>query len=285
MNTPTLPTHTFGSRGNPVTVVGLGGEGILRTHGRSEAATAVIREALDQGITYFDSARAYAGSQGYYGAVWARHPELRAGVFQASKSARRDREGALEDLEDTLATMGIDQLDLWQIHDVRTEEELHEIAGPGGALQAFVDARASGRVRFIGVTGHHDPVVLTRAVAEWPIDSVMLPVNPAEGALGGFLDSTLPLAREKGIAVIGMKILGQGHYIRPEAGITPESLIGYALSQGITVAIVGCSSPEEVKILARAGRDFTPMSEEEKGSLTEPFRRHAGRLAFYRKPT
>jgi aryl-alcohol dehydrogenase-like predicted oxidoreductase len=282
MGVTQIRTRAFGRDGPSITAVGLGGEGILRTHGNTEAAAAVIREALGQGIAYFDSARAYAGSQEYYGTVWTRHPDLRKGVFQASKSASRDRKGALADLEDTFAKMGIDRLDLWQIHDVRTETDLKMISGPGGALEAFLEAKASGKVRFIGVTGHQDPVILKRAVEEWPVDSVMMPVNPAEGALTGFLDSTLPLAREKGVGVIGMKILGQSHYLQPARGLTADRLIRYALSQEIDVAIVGCSSPEEVKTLADAGRDPRPMSEEEQRSLVDIFRPHARRLAFYR---
>ncbi len=277
-----IETRTFGKDGPSITAVGLGGEGVLRTFGKTDEAKAVIREAVAQGINYFDSARAYAGSQEYYGTVWTPDPELRNGVFQASKSASRDREGALADLEDTFVKMGTDRLDLWQIHDVRTEADLEAISGPGGALEAFREAKDKGKVRFIGVTGHQDPEILTRAVREWPVDSVMMPVNPAEGALSGFLDTTLPQAREKGIAVIGMKILGQSHYIRPEGGLTADLLIRYALAQAIDVAIVGCSSPQEVKTLAEAGRDPRPMSEEEQNTLVEAFRPHARRLAFYR---
>jgi aryl-alcohol dehydrogenase-like predicted oxidoreductase len=282
MGNTQIRTRTFGRDGPSITAVGLGGEGILRTYGKTEVARAVIQEALEQGITYFDSARAYAGSQEYYGKIWSKNPELRNGVFQASKSASRDREGALADLEDTLAKMGTDRLDLWQIHDVRNETDLKMISGPGGALEAFLEAPASGKVRFIGVTGHQDPAVLKRAVEEWPVDSVMMPVNPAEGALTGFLDSTLPLAKEKGVAVIGMKILGQSLYLQPEGGLTADLLVRYALSQEIDVAIVGCSTPEEVKTLAGVGRNFLPMSEEEQSGLVEAFRPQARQLAFYR---
>ncbi len=282
MNRNGILTRTFGRDGPPITAVGLGGEGVLRSFGKSDEARAVIQEAVAQGVTYFDSARAYAGSQGYYGTVWGPDPPLRHRIFQASKSASRDRAGALTDLEDTFARMQTDRLDLWQIHDLRTESDLEAIAAPGGALEAFLEAKDSGRVRFIGVTGHHDPEILTRAVRDWPVDSVMMPVNPAEGVLSGFLDTTLPLAREKGIAVIGMKILGQSHYVRPEGGITADRLIRYALAQEIDVAIVGCSSPEEVQTLARAGADPRPMPREEQNALVDAFRPHARRLAFYR---
>ena len=133
MSRPEIQTRTFGREGPQITAVGLGGEGILRTYHKTDEARAVIQEALAQGVTYFDSARAYAGSQEYYGTVWSKDPALRDGVFQASKSASRDRKGALSDLEDTFAKMRINRLDLWQIHDVRTEADLKRIAGPGGA--------------------------------------------------------------------------------------------------------------------------------------------------------
>lgn len=282
MNTTTIATQLFGLNGPAVTRVGLGGEGILRTHGQEPEATAVIEEAIRSGITYFDCAQAYAGSEGYYGRIWSAQPETRHQIFQASKSASRTKEGALADLEHTLGTMALDYLDIWQIHDVRTEEDLHSIAGRGGALEAFLHAKASGKVRFIGVTGHHDPVILTRAVREWPVDAVMMPVNPVEGALGGFLDTTLPAAREKGIAVIAMKVLGASHFLSPQTGVTAEVLIRFALSQPITVAIIGCSTPDHVRTLARVGSTFQPLSAEENDQLVELYRPYAKQLAFYR---
>ncbi|MFP4586217.1 MAG: aldo/keto reductase, partial [Desulfococcaceae bacterium] len=175
-----------------------------------------------------------------------------------------------------------DRLDLWQIHDVRTEDDLQAIGGKGGALEAFESAREDGRAKRIGVTGHHDPSILTRAVREWPVDSVMLPVNPVETALGGFLDETLPAARERGIAVIAMKILGASHYVLLKYGVTAELLVRYALSHPITVAIVGCSSPEEVGELARAGQATSPLEEAERKKLEGLFQPYAERLAFYR---
>ncbi len=282
MKGDTIPTGVFGQTGRKVTRVGLGGEGVLRTYGKSEQALEVIHEAITQGITYFDSAQAYAGSEGYYGSIWTGSPEMRSRIFQASKSASRHKGDALSDLENTLRNMGISYLDLWQIHDVRTEEDLRIISGPGGALEAFLEAKSSGKVRFVGVTGHHDPAILTRAVEDWPVDSVMIPVNPVEGVLGGFLTSTLPAANKKGIAVIGMKILGASHYLQPRLGITAELLIRFALSQQISVAIVGCSSASEVKTLADAGRSFNPLSQQERTDLMQRLAPYSKQLAFYR---
>jgi aryl-alcohol dehydrogenase-like predicted oxidoreductase len=272
----------FGNTGRQVTCVGLGGEGVLRSHGQDQAARAVIDEALRQELTYFDCARAYAGSETYYGSRWRADPAARQKVFQTSKSANRDRAGAWQDLRQSLSNLQTDYLDLWQIHDVRTAEELKQIESAGGALEAFLEAREQGLVRHIGVTGHHDPRVLTRAVNNWPVDAVLLPVNPVEGLLGGFLDSTLAAAREKGLAVIAMKILGAGYYLQPGLGTSAEELIRYALSQEITVAILGCSTPDEVQTLAALGRNPEPLSPQEQENLLERFRPYARRLAYYR---
>ncbi|MDY7033807.1 MAG: aldo/keto reductase [Thermodesulfobacteriota bacterium] len=273
----------FNDPGPTVTIVGLGGEGVLRTYGRKNEARMVIQDALDHGITYFDSARVYSDSEIYYGSVWSELPETRAGIFQTSKSAGRYKHEALKDLEETLKRMNTSYLDLWQIHDVRTERDLEVISGPGGALEAFTEAKSSGRVRFIGVTAHYDPDILTKAVINWPVDAVMMPVNPVEGIIGGFLTSTLPAAQEKGIAVIAMKVLGGSHYVQMKMGISAELLLRYALSHDITVAIVGCSTSAEVKTLANVGSNPEPLSDKERLHLRQFFEPYANRLAFYRK--
>lgn len=282
MNPIAIPAVLFGSTGRSVTRVGLGGEGVLRTNGRGAEAMEVIRAAIDAGIGYFDCARVYADSELYYGSVWSADPAARQRVFQASKSAVRAKAGALAELDQTLKRLHTDYLDLWQIHDIRTPEDIEMIGGPGGALEAFLEAKASGRVRFIGVTGHRQPEILTRAVEDWPVDSVMMPVNPVEGVLGGFLVSTLPAARKKGIAVIGMKVLGASHYLKPQLGLTADRLIRYALAQDITLAIVGCSCPLEVRTLAEAGRVPEPLSVEGQNQLHEIVRPYARKLAYYR---
>jgi aryl-alcohol dehydrogenase-like predicted oxidoreductase len=277
-----IQTNPLGKTGVQVTRVGLGGEGVLRTTDRTDEARAVIKSALSSGIAYFDCARVYSDSELYYGSVWGKNPDARHKIFQASKSASRDKKGALSDLEETLARLNVDYLDLWQIHDVRTRWDVARISGPGGVLEAFLEAKATGRVRFIGVTGHHDPDILTQAVMDWPVDTVMMPVNPVEGVIGGFLTRTLPAAKSKGIGIIGMKILGAGHYIAPQLGVTPGLLIRYALDQGISVAIVGCSTPEEVEALASIGESAKPLNRDEHDKLMEIFTPQAKRLAFYR---
>jgi aryl-alcohol dehydrogenase-like predicted oxidoreductase len=281
VNSP-LTRRPFGRTGRQVTCVGLGGEGVLRTFGQENAAREVIRTARENGIAYFDSARVYSDSEVYYGSIWKEDPAGRKAVFQASKSASRDRDGAMADLAQSLTRLQTDTLDLWQIHDLRTNADLAAMEAPGGALEAFLAAREAGTVRHIGVTGHHDPAVLTEAVRRWPVDAVMMPVNPVEAVLGGFLTETLPAAREKGLAVIAMKVLGASHYILLKYGIDAPLLLRFALSRDIDVAIVGCRTPLEVKALAESGRQPAPLAGAEEKRLTDVFAPYARKLAFYR---
>jgi aryl-alcohol dehydrogenase-like predicted oxidoreductase len=261
---------------------GLGGEGVLRTEGRYEEARKMLEAAYRSGIRYFDSAPAYADSERYYGRFWDQHPDWKTLTFQTSKSAQRDAKSASADLITTLSRMGRDRLGLWQIHDVRDSKDIRRIEAPGGALGAFYHARETGAALGIGVTGHHDPSVLLHAVTYWDIDSVLLPVNPVESAIGGFLDQVIPAARERGIGVIGMKTMGAGNYILPEAGLLPEVLIRFALSQDVDLVIVGCSTPEEARILARLGKEHITMEEEEQDRIIGTVRPYADRLAYYR---
>lgn len=262
--------------------VGLGGEGILRTEGKDVEAQAVLTAAYQGGIRYYDSAPAYAGSERYLGRFWNNHPAWTVGSFQASKSAERSEEGALAGLDRTLSRIGRDRLGLWQMHDLRSREDIRQIESQGGALRAFEQARDTGRVQGIGVTGHHDPAVLLHAVTRWDVDAVLLPVNPVEAAIGGFLDRVIPAARERGIGVIGMKTLGAGNFIFPDAGIRPDDLLRFALAQDVDLVIIGCSTTDEVQQLARADREIPAMGGEEQARLVDMVRPYAARLAFYR---
>jgi len=262
--------------------VGLGGEGVLRTEGRERRALAMLAAAYESGIRYYDSAPAYAESEQYLGLFFGQHPERKKGTFQTSKSALRDADGALADLARTLARLGRDRLGLWQIHDVRDWKDIRRLEGPGGALRIFLEARETGMVRGIGVTGHHDPAILLHAVTSWDIDSVLLPVSPVETALGGFSDQVIPAARDRGIGVIGMKVLGAGSYLSLEAGLTAEALIRFALSQDVDLVIAGCSTPAEAQLLARLGKENVPMDEEAQARLVGIVRPVAERIAYYR---
>ena len=280
MTLPAIPTRLLGSTNRAVTRFGLGGEGVLRTHGLEPQAAAVIGAAVGRGVSYFDSAHAYDDSEGYYGRFWRQNPEARAKVFITSKSAARDAAGARRDLETTLARLQVSHIDLWQIHDVRKDGELAMLTRRGGALEAFLEAKKSGLVRHIGVTGHHDPLILLKAVRELPVETVLCPVNVVEGVLDGFLNGVIPEARRRKMGVIGMKVLGQGTLL--DAGFSARELLRYALAQDIDTAILGCSTPDEVGANAAVACEATPMSAAEIDALHNRARKRARQLADYR---
>jgi aryl-alcohol dehydrogenase-like predicted oxidoreductase len=260
------PLRTLGKTGAQVDAVSLGGEGVLRTTGRSTDAVPVILEALRLGVRYCDTAPAYQQSQDYYGEAFrAAGPEARKRVFLASKTHIRDRDGALRLLDDSLRRLATDHLDLWQLHDLRSREDLDAIFGKGGAIEAVQQAKADGRVRFVGITGHHDPAILVEAMGRHPIDTVLCALNPADPRRLPFLQTVVPEARRRGMGIIGMKVMAAGRLLQDRAA-SAEELIRYGASFADT-CIIGCSSIQEVRDNLAAGRRMQPMAAEERLAL------------------
>ena len=259
-------TRQLGKTGVLVEIVSLGGEGMLRTNGQHKRAVPMVEEALRLGVRYMDTAPAYQQSQDYYGAAFRNlGRQAREQVFLASKTHQRDRDGALALLDDSLKRIGTDWLDLWQLHDLRSQSDLDRIFGKGGAIEAVENAKADGRVRFVGITGHYDPAILMEAMRRYPVDTVLCPVNPADRARSPFLTSVIPAARQRGIGVIGMKIMAAGRLLRDNVA-SPEELIHYAASHADTV-IIGCSSIAEVRQNLAVRDRFKPVSEDALAAL------------------
>jgi len=268
-----LVTRILGKTGQRVTLLGLGGEGVLRTFGRDKEAVSLVNRALDLGIGYFESARAYSGSESYYGKALG---ERRNGIFLTSKSHDRTRAGALAHLHETLRNMRTDHLDLWQVHDVRTKEDIAEIFGPAGAIEAFVEAKKQGKTRFIGVTGHHDPAILKTCIEQFDFDTVLMPVNPGEPQHQSFLSTVLPKAAEKNMGIIGMKVYFRGFASRIPGYRSMEPCLRFALSQPVSCVVIGCDSIKQLEQNEAFARAFEPMSKEEQAALiraTAPFAR------------
>jgi aryl-alcohol dehydrogenase-like predicted oxidoreductase len=277
---PALPARPLGRTGRGVTLFGLGGEGVLRTHGRMAEAVAVIEAALDAGVTYFDTAPAYDQSRDYLGAALGAR---RGGIFLASKTHDRTRDGSLRLLDDSLKRLRTDYLDLWQLHDLRTPRDLDVIFSPGGALEALVQARDAGTVKHLGITGHHDPAILLEAMRRFDFDAVLVALNVADVHRLSFIQTVLPEAARRGMGVIGMKVCAAGALLGPR-GLSVDEAMGYVLSlPGVSNVIIGCSSPAEVEDNARAARQFQPLSDDQMRSLERRSRAVAERLTYYKK--
>lgn len=282
---PAIPKRPLGKTGVSVTIVGLGGEGILRTWSREREAAVVIERALDLGITYYDTAPAYSGSQDYYGAVLG---ERRREIVLASKTHDRSRDGSLRLLDENLKRLRTDHLDLWQLHDLRDSEDLRQIFAPKtGALAALQQARADGRVRFLGITGHADPAVLVEALRQFAFDTILVALNAADRARLSFIEDVLPVAHRQQVGVIGMKVLGRGALLHPNGPLTAPEAIQYVLSlPGVSTAILGCRTPQEVDDNVRIATAFRqPLSDEELAALERRALPFAPIVSTFKRPS
>jgi predicted aldo/keto reductase-like oxidoreductase len=274
-----IPRRPLGKTGVEVTILGLGGEGVLRTFGQEKEAVSLIHRAIDLGMTYFETARAYSGSESYYGIALG---ERRKEIFLTSKSHERTSEGALRHLETTLGNLRTQSLDLWMVHDVRTPKDLDQIFGPKGAIKAFEAARRNGLVRFIGVSGHRNPATLSRALDLFPFDVVLMPVNPAEPFYWSFFEDALPKAQKKGLGILGMKTLSRGVAAKIFSAESVENFIRFALSQPISAAVVGCDTIDQLEMNLRIVQSFEPMPQKEQNILLNKVKPYARELMYYK---
>ncbi len=274
-----FPKRLLGKTEEVVSILGLGGEALLRTYGREEEAITLIHRAIDLGITYFESARAYAGSETYYGRALG---ERRKDIFLASKSHERTLDGALSHLEATLKNMNTDFLDLWMVHDVRSIKDIDLVFGPQGAIRAFESAKRNKLIKWIGISGHRNPTILSRAIDLFPFDTVLVPINAAEPHYWSFIDEILPKAQEKGMGILGMKTLSRGVSIKIFGVESAENFLRFALTQPVSSVVVGCETIEQLEMNAKIARSFRPMRKKEQDILLEKTRPYARELMYYK---
>jgi predicted aldo/keto reductase-like oxidoreductase len=273
-----IPTRALGKTGREVTIFGLGGEGVLRTWGQDRAAAEVITRALDRGVTYCDTAPAYAGSIDYYGATLG---ERRQQIFLASKTHERSRDGSLRLLDDTLRRLHTDHLDLWQLHDLRTLDDLDSIFGKGGALEALLQAKADGRVKHLGLTGHHDPAILLEGMRRFAFDTVLVALNAGDVHRLPFISTVLAEAQRQNMGVIAMKVCAQRRLL---ARLSMAESLGYVWSlPGVSLAIVGCETPQEVDENADLARTFQPFAAAKVRELEERTRAEARVFGYFKR--
>lgn len=239
----------------------------------------MIHRALDVGVNYCDTAPAYDGSLDYYGAALG---ERRREVFLASKTHDRTRDGSLRLLDESLRRLRTDRLDLWQLHDLRTRQDIDRIFSKGGAIEALVRAREEGRVRFLGLTGHHDPSILVEAMRRFDFDTLLVALNAADVHRLSFIKSVLPEAMRRGLGVIGMKVCAQGALLSGGT-LSMNDAMSYVLTlPGVSTTIVGCKTPGEVDENARIARDFIALEDSKLRALEERTRPQADTFTYYK---
>lgn len=266
-----IPARPLGKTGAMVSCLGLGGEGILRMPGYHRQGVEMVDRALELGINYCDTAPAYGSSQDYYGAVFR---ERRQKLFLATKTHDRSRDGSLRLLENSLQRMRTGHVDLWQLHNLSSMQELDAIFSPDGAIHALEQAKQDGRVRFVGITGHYDPAVLNEAMRRYPFDTLLVALNVADRHRLSFIEQVLPNAAQRQMGVIGMKVLAKGNLLRPDGVCTIKDALSYVLSLPVSTAIVGFDHARQVEEAVRVAKAFAPLPPAEMArleALAKPF--------------
>jgi len=283
-----MPKRPLGRTGWNASIYSLGGQATLDREGRGEEAVVIINRALDLGVNYIDTAELYGGgrSERNVGQVMRTR---RKEVFLATKTIKRDYDGAMRDLEGSLKNLQTDHIDCWQLHTVRSKEDEEKVFSSAGALKALQKARDEKIVRFLGITGHKQPFVLKRCLEKFPFDTILMALNPADKSMpenendASFIKHLLPVAVEKKMGIIGMKVAAGGAMFRGEGFGSMEQSMNYVLSLPISTIVVGITKVEELAENIRLAKQFKPLSPEEMARIEEAYRPHARDATWFKQ--
>jgi aryl-alcohol dehydrogenase-like predicted oxidoreductase len=284
--TPTaMPTRNLGKTGYKVGIFSLGGQAALERAHNFDA-----ERALDLGVNYIDTSSIYGGperwSEQYVGKVMARR---RDEAFLATKTKERDRDGSMRMIEKSLQLLQTDHIDLWQLHDIGIMANVEAVFAKGGAMEALLEMKEQKVVRHLGVTGHYRPEPLMECIRRHPFDAILMAMNAADPHHYSFNEALLPLAVERQMGIIGMKIPGRSRLLstwtppaieaqkRSWEGMTiqttsPGTLtmreaMHYTLSRPVSTVIVGCDTIAQLEENVQIARDFTPLSDTQTAEL------------------
>jgi aryl-alcohol dehydrogenase-like predicted oxidoreductase len=302
--TTSMPTRNLGKTGYKVGIFSLGGQAALDKASNEAVAVPIIERALDLGVNYIDTSSIYGGpdrwSEQYVGKVMKHR---RAAAFLATKTKERTRDGSLRMIETSLKLLQTDHVDLWQLHDIGTMTDINEIFAKGGAMEALLEARDQKIVRYLGITGHYRPDALIEAIHRHAFDTILMAVNAADPHHYSFSDQLLPLAVEKQMGIIGMKVPARGRLLSswtpppieqqkhtwegmvlaPTSGpLDMRQAMYYSLSLPVSTVIIGCDSIPQLEENVQLAREFTPLNQQQMAGLTEKAQSVAKQSLFFR---
>lgn len=298
-----LPHRKLGKTGEKVTCLGLGGYHVGWPEDEA-VVQATIEKALEEGIRFFDTAESYGKgrSEERYGRYLV--PHYRDDIFLMTKTGAKDAKTAREHLEGSLTRMKTDVIDLWQIHSLSNPEDADDRLAKG-VLDAAIQAKEEGKVKYIGFTGHASPYAHVRMTEHAEVlaacSTCQFPINPVDAAANhSFIGTTLPKMLENDIGILAMKTLADGRFFASKtmngksiwksgnpvvpAALSIEDCIGFALSLPISVLITGAENPELVSEKAEMVRRFTKFSETQRLALADKVAAFAGegRVEYYK---
>jgi aryl-alcohol dehydrogenase-like predicted oxidoreductase len=265
----------FGRTGEVVSAIGMGGSHLAQPTAKREESIKLIHQAIDRGITFMDNCWDYneGRSEEWMGAALA-EGGYRNKVFLMTKIDGRNKENAADQINDSLTRLKTDRIDLLQFHEILRFDDPDRIFREGGALEAALEARKAGKIRFIGFTGHKDPhihlyMLEVAAKHGFQFDAVLMPSNLMDAHFRSFAQLVMPKLVEQNIAVQTMKPFcgGDGIILKSGAIQKPIDCLHYALNLPTNVVITGIDKPAILDQAFEAARTFTPLGEEQFAAL------------------
>src|ERR1700761_1280590 len=254
----------LGKTGEKVSMMGLGGFHIGVQKDEAES-TKIIRSAIDNGVTFLDNCWDYNGGESEVRMGKALRDGYRQRIFLMTKIDGRTREAATKQLEESLRRLQTDHIDLLQFHEIIRPGDPEKVFAPGAGMEAIVEARKAGKVRYIGFTGHKSPDIHLKMLAtadqhNFHFDAVQMPLNVMDAHYNSFGKKVLPVLVKKKIGVVGMKPMGDG-FILQSRGVKSEECLHYAMNLPTSVVITGCDSMQILESSLNAARSFKPMGD------------------------
>ena len=266
----TVPMRVLGRSGEKVSVVGLGGYH-LGMQADEQESIRIIRTALDSGINFLDNCWDYNGGQSEVRMGKALRDGYRQKAFLMTKIDGQTRQAASQQLKESLRRLQTDHIDLLQFHEVIRDTDPDRIFAKGGGMEAVLDAKKQGKIRYIGFTGHKSPdvhlkMLNTGFAHKFTFDAVQMPLNVMDAHFNSFEKKVLPVLVEHKIGVLGMKPMGDKLILKSKTA-TPIECLHYAMNLPTSVVITGCDSMDILHQALEAARTFKPMSSTEIASL------------------
>ena len=260
-----MPQRALGRTGEKISAIGLGGYHVGKQVDEADSIT-IIRSAIDGGITFMDNSWDYhnGGSEVRMGK--ALRDGYRQKVFLMTKIDGRTKQAASRQIDESLRHLQTDSIDLMQFHEVIRLEDPDRIFATGGAIEAMLQARQAGKIRYIGFTGHKDPFVQLRMLEvasahKFRFDTVQMPLNVMDAHFRSFEHQVLPKLIADEIGVLGMKSMGDP-FILESKTVTPIECLHYALNLPTSTVITGIDNLKVLDQALEAARTFKPMSKE-----------------------
>jgi predicted aldo/keto reductase-like oxidoreductase len=253
-----------------VSLVGLGGYHIGIQKDEQESIR-LIRTAVDSGINFMDNSWDYNDGISEIRMGKALQDGYRQKVFLMTKIDGQDKKTAAGQLEECLRRLQTDTIDLLQFHEIIRLEDADRIFARGGALEAVLDARKAGKVRFIGFTGHKSPAVHLKMLQTalehgFIFDAVQMPLNVMDAHFDSFGKKVIPLLQKHDIGILGMKAFGEKHILKSGL-VTVEECLHFVMNLPVHVVIVGCDTFPYLEQALAAARSFRPLTDEQRETL------------------